>query len=230
MVSEKSPRAPAVRPRRCAATSRASPPHTGPSGTRRPRTAPRCSTPSSACTAPGAAARRKRSELTALEVDDLMEELDGSGALLVRRDKTDPEGRGAMVYLAPDTVALLRNSRVCSSATGREPLPTDRIPVRLSRANEPERGRCTAAQEPSAARGQRQDTIGYQEVAGQPGNAAGPPRRAPSDVARGPRRRIDLDAPDKYSYREQASSASAGATGGNPVGGRRRRRPSKGDV
>ena len=50
----------------------------------------------------------RRSELTALEVDDLMEELDGSGALLVRRGKTDPEGRGAMVYLAPDTVALLR--------------------------------------------------------------------------------------------------------------------------
>ena len=50
----------------------------------------------------------RRSELTALEVDDLMEEVDGSGALLVRRGKTDPEGRGAVVYLAPDTVALLR--------------------------------------------------------------------------------------------------------------------------
>ena len=50
----------------------------------------------------------RRSELTGLEVDDLMEEVDGSGALLVRRGKTDPEGRGAVVYLAPDTVALLR--------------------------------------------------------------------------------------------------------------------------
>ena len=43
--------------------------------------------------------------------------------------------------------AARRNSRVCSSTTEREPLPTDRIAVRLSRASEPERGRCTAAQE-----------------------------------------------------------------------------------
>ena len=50
----------------------------------------------------------RRSELTALQVDDLLEEIDGSGALLVRRGKTDVEGRGAMVYLAPDTVALVR--------------------------------------------------------------------------------------------------------------------------
>ena len=50
----------------------------------------------------------RRSELTHLQVDDLMEEIDGSGALLVRRGKTDPEGRGATVYLAPDTVALVR--------------------------------------------------------------------------------------------------------------------------
>ena len=80
-----------------------------------------------------------------------------------------------------------RNSRVCSSATEREPLPKAGHQVRLSRANEPEprslhgnagavrgawpKGRCN----------------GYQEVAGPPGNAAGPPRRARSDVARGPR-------------------------------------------
>ena len=53
----------------------------------------------------------RRSELTALAVDDLMEEVDGSGALLVRRGKTDQEGRGAVVYLAPDTVALVRDWR-----------------------------------------------------------------------------------------------------------------------
>ena len=41
-------------------------------------------------------------------MDDLIEEVDGSGALVVRRGKTDPEGRGATVYLAPDTVALVR--------------------------------------------------------------------------------------------------------------------------
>ena len=49
----------------------------------------------------------RRSELTALEVNDLFEEIDGAGTLLVRRGKTDPEGCGAMVYLAPDTVALV---------------------------------------------------------------------------------------------------------------------------
>ena len=49
----------------------------------------------------------RRSELSALQVDDLVEEMDGSGTLLVRRGKTDPEGRGASLYLAPDTVALV---------------------------------------------------------------------------------------------------------------------------
>ena len=50
----------------------------------------------------------RRSELTALAVEDVIEEVDGSAALLVRRGKGDPEGCGAVVYLAPDTVALLR--------------------------------------------------------------------------------------------------------------------------
>ena len=54
----------------------------------------------------------RRSELIGLQVNDLFDEIDGSGALLVRRSKTDPEGRGAMVYLAPDTVALVRAWRV----------------------------------------------------------------------------------------------------------------------
>ena len=50
----------------------------------------------------------RRSELSDLHVDDLIEEVDGAGTLLVRRGKTDPEGRGASLYLAPDTVALVR--------------------------------------------------------------------------------------------------------------------------
>ncbi|MCY3813082.1 MAG: tyrosine-type recombinase/integrase [Gammaproteobacteria bacterium] len=50
----------------------------------------------------------RRAELSALRVDDLVEEMGGDGTLLVRRAKTDPEGAGAMVYLAPDTVALVR--------------------------------------------------------------------------------------------------------------------------
>ena len=48
------------------------------------------------------------SELATLQVADLVEEMDGSATLLVRGGKTDPEGRGARVYLVRDTVATLR--------------------------------------------------------------------------------------------------------------------------
>ena len=37
----------------------------------------------------------RRSELSALQVNDVVEEIHGCGTLLVRRAKTDPEGRGA---------------------------------------------------------------------------------------------------------------------------------------
>ena len=50
----------------------------------------------------------RRSELTALEVHDLSGESRGSGTVLVRRSKTDPEGRGAVQYLARDTMTLIR--------------------------------------------------------------------------------------------------------------------------
>jgi len=50
----------------------------------------------------------RRSELTGVGVEDVEEEMDGSGTLLVRRGKTDQQGVGAVVYLAPDTVALVR--------------------------------------------------------------------------------------------------------------------------
>ena len=50
----------------------------------------------------------RRSELAELAVADLGVEAHGSATLLVRRGKTDPEGRGAAVYLAGDTVALVR--------------------------------------------------------------------------------------------------------------------------
>ena len=49
----------------------------------------------------------RRSELVSLQVTDLLEEIDGTATLLVRSGKTDPEGRGAMLYLARDTVQLL---------------------------------------------------------------------------------------------------------------------------
>ena len=50
----------------------------------------------------------RRSELTALQVTDLLEEMNGSATLLVRRGKTDGEGLGEIVYLARDSVVLVR--------------------------------------------------------------------------------------------------------------------------
>ena len=50
----------------------------------------------------------RRSELSDVQVADIVEEIQGDASLLVRRGKTDPEGRGAAMYLAPDTVALVR--------------------------------------------------------------------------------------------------------------------------
>ena len=49
----------------------------------------------------------RRSELVALDVEDLFRAADGSATVLIRRSKTDPEGTGAHLYLAPDTVATL---------------------------------------------------------------------------------------------------------------------------
>ena len=49
----------------------------------------------------------RRSELVSLQVADLSLEPDGSATLLVRRGKTDPEGEGNVLYLAPDTVSLV---------------------------------------------------------------------------------------------------------------------------
>ena len=50
----------------------------------------------------------RRAELVSLQLSDFMEEMKGDGTLLVCRSKTDPEGRGETLYLAPDTVALVR--------------------------------------------------------------------------------------------------------------------------
>ncbi|MDE0521018.1 MAG: tyrosine-type recombinase/integrase [Boseongicola sp.] len=50
----------------------------------------------------------RRSELVALEVSDIVAETGGAATVLVRRSKADPEGRGETVYLAPDSMALVR--------------------------------------------------------------------------------------------------------------------------
>ena len=50
----------------------------------------------------------RRAELASLQVSDLLEELQGDGSVLVRRSKTDAEGRGEIVWVGPDTVRLVR--------------------------------------------------------------------------------------------------------------------------
>ena len=50
----------------------------------------------------------RRAELTSLEVSDLLEEIRGDATLLVRRSKTDGEGRGERLYLARDTMDMVR--------------------------------------------------------------------------------------------------------------------------
>ncbi len=50
----------------------------------------------------------RRSEVTALTVSDLMEEIGGHGTLLVRRSKTDGEGQGDVVWIGPDSLRLVR--------------------------------------------------------------------------------------------------------------------------
>ena len=49
----------------------------------------------------------RRSELVSLDVPDVLEEIDGTATVLVRSGKTDADGRGAMLYLARDTVQLV---------------------------------------------------------------------------------------------------------------------------
>ena len=48
----------------------------------------------------------RRSELVALDVDDLTFAPDGSGTALIRRWKTDQAGDGARAYLSRETVRL----------------------------------------------------------------------------------------------------------------------------
>ena len=50
----------------------------------------------------------RRSELSALLLQDLFEEMEGDATLLVRRSKTDQEGEGETVWIAPDSLALVR--------------------------------------------------------------------------------------------------------------------------
>ena len=49
----------------------------------------------------------RRSELAALQVSDLAMGKDGAATVLVRNGKTDAEGRGAVLYLVRDSVAMV---------------------------------------------------------------------------------------------------------------------------
>ncbi|PWC31413.1 tyrosine-type recombinase/integrase [Azospirillum sp. TSO35-2] len=59
----------------------------------------------------------RRAELVALRVEDLEEADDGSGSILVRKGKTDPEGTGRTVYLAPDTLRAVAAWRAAAGIT-----------------------------------------------------------------------------------------------------------------
>ena len=50
----------------------------------------------------------RRGELVALQVSDIVAESDGAATVLVRRSKADPDGCGAQVYVARDSMALVR--------------------------------------------------------------------------------------------------------------------------
>ena len=53
-------------------------------------------------------AMTRREELVAVDCEDLTWCADGSARLLIRRSKTDPEGEGSVMYLAPQTARHLR--------------------------------------------------------------------------------------------------------------------------
>ena len=50
----------------------------------------------------------RRTELVSLQVPDLLEETGGEATLLVRRSKTDGEGKGAIAWVGPDSLRLVR--------------------------------------------------------------------------------------------------------------------------
>jgi integrase len=50
----------------------------------------------------------RRSELVALDLEDLTFSKDGTGAALIRKSKTDQEGEGAVAYLSRETVRHLK--------------------------------------------------------------------------------------------------------------------------
>ena len=142
----------------------------------------------------------RRSELVALEVSDLLVEADGSATLLVRSGKTDPDGRGAMLYLARDTVQLVQAWLEASGAgegrlfrsvrkdgTVRETLGPGQVPRICQEDGAPRRTSRRHRRRPGRAQHARRAGSGYDRlrhrVAGHPAvgpvedDAHGPPLR-----------------------------------------------------
>ena len=59
------------------------------------------------------------SEAAELQWEDIAEEEDGTGRLLIRRSKTDPEGEGAVAFLSASTMDSLRAIRAGAPDDGR---------------------------------------------------------------------------------------------------------------
>lgn len=75
------------------------------------------------------------SEAAALTWADLQAEPDGSGRLLIRRSKTDPEGRGAVAFVSAATMAALERIRDgASHSAGIFGLSPNQISGRIRRA------------------------------------------------------------------------------------------------
>ena len=83
----------------------------------------------------------RRSELVALRVSDLEPDPHGGATLLVRRGKTDPEGCGAVAYLARDSMEIVREwlarSGVAEGALFRSVAKGDRLGAGLHASQVP---------------------------------------------------------------------------------------------
>jgi len=49
----------------------------------------------------------RRSEIVALKIEDITKEEDGTGAILIKRSKTDQEGQGMIRFIARDTMGMI---------------------------------------------------------------------------------------------------------------------------
>ena len=75
------------------------------------------------------------SEAAAVTWDDIQVQPDGTGRLLIRRSKTDPEGQGAVAFVSAETMGALR--RIRRGASGRDSvtgLNAGQISRRIKRA------------------------------------------------------------------------------------------------